>query len=132
MSIFEDHITNHDDIVLQNYDYEFDVFDNSWVLRTKKSDFWSSGLNLTYVTAETLWKYYVHEDAVYGIKYIYGYNFKPTKKQFVEFCSKSTILYDRIVFKGQVFYQKRSLWEFFNTFNEFVVSEYMKQSFNNR
>ena len=133
MSIFDQSIaTNHDDIVLQKYDCEFDVFDNDWVLRTKKSDFWRDGLNLTYVTANCLWNRYVYEDAIDEIKQVYGFNFKPSKKQFLTFCSNSTILTDRITFKGQVFYQRRYLWDFFSAFNEFVVSEYMKQSFNNR
>ena len=132
MSLFADHITNQDDIVLMEYDLEWSSQYKTNILRPKTRDergfYVSSWGKSTFVPEDVIWKHYMGERGARDLKYNFGFDVKPDKALFMKFLAESDDI-KRLVFRNKTYFSQDILNPFFDKYNEHLLKVYMKKRF---
>ena len=132
MSLFADHITNQDDIVLQRYRLQMDSnYRNTMVLVEKQAEgqtefdwYWSRKV---FIPLDLVWKHYVHEGSGDIVK-LYGVQYRPTKSDFVEFAQTfSHPEIKKLIFKGSTYIDQSILHPIFDEFNDHWCTKMLRK-----
>ncbi len=123
MSLFADHITNQDDIILQCFHFQNSEYKDTMVLVEKQLEgqtefdwYWNRKV---FVPLDIVWKYYIHEGS-HDIVKLYGVRDRPTKSDFVEFAQTfSHPEIRKLIFKGDVYIDRSILHPIYEAFNEY-------------
>lgn len=121
MSLFTDHITNQDDIVLQKFDLRLCAdYPNIAVLVEKQfgSQLICHGTRKVFIPLDIVWKYYVHEGSDDIVK-LYGERDRPTKSDFVKFAQTfSHPDIKKLIFHQATYIDRNILHPIYEAFNE--------------
>ena len=118
MSLFADHITSQDDIVLDRY-YFHPVPDYKGVdvLIEKQPEF--NYNKKVFIPLDIVWKYYVHEGLDAIVK-MFGIKDKPDKNDFVIFAKNfNRPNIEKLIFKQETYINRSILHPIFDAFNEY-------------
>lgn len=128
MSIFNDHITNQDDIILQKFDLRLSDYKDMLVLVEKLSEdrtdlLWNRKV---FVPLDVVWKYYVHEGSDDIVK-LYGIRDRPTKSDFMKFTETfSHPDIKKLIFRQVTYIDRSVLYPIYEAFNEYWCSRVMQ------
>ena len=135
MGVFDNHIENQDNIVLQNYHFKASPdYKKTMVLEEKFNlDRYLRGYShRVFIPVDIVWKYYCNEGGLDEIDKLLHGSQRPTKNEFnAFFTAYNNKDVKKLIFKGQTYVDRSILHPIYSAFNEHYIEEQIRKKYNN-